>query len=278
VVWLAGNAAAVGEEKPGVPPVGQAGAKPAGQKGAQRGNKAEPAIVAPLDAAGPHDAPVHKDWMAELTEGWKGFASLAVVDVLIALLLATILSSFVAYHPRSYGKAATLEEAEQPKVFLVYSVIGGLIGQIFLFDPRTAFVIFGLGGLFRFRTEVGPAKDTGRAILATCIGLCCGVKIYVPAVLGTAFAWVLIYVLEGRVAHRVVVKGIEPSLLGQAAEAYEEVLRENGLTVLSEKKNFLKGQVAFVFRAPGQLNREQLESLFKDIPPKLQGSPDWESS
>jgi len=48
--------------------------------------------------------------------------------------------------------------------------------------------------------------------------------------------------------------------------------------VMSEKKNFLKGQLAFVFRAPGKLDREQLEVLFKDIPPKLQGAPDWEQS
>ena len=33
-----------------------------------------------------------------------------------------------------------------------------------------------------------------------------------------------------------------------------------------------------IFRAPGKLDREQLEGLFKDIPPKLQGAVDWEWS
>jgi hypothetical protein len=200
------------------------------------------------------------------------------LELLVALLLSTLLAMSIVYHPRSYGKAATLEEAEQPKSFLLYATIGVIIGQVVVFDRRMAFVFFGLGGLFRFRTEVGPPKDTGRVILVTCIGVACGLKIFILAVISTAFAWILIFFLEGRVAHRVVVKGIEPGNLAQASEAYEEVLRENGFKVMSEKKNFLKGQVGFVFRAPGQLDREQLEVLFKDIPPKLQGAPDWEQS
>jgi hypothetical protein len=200
------------------------------------------------------------------------------LELLVALLLSTLLAMSIAYHPRSYGKAATLEEAEQPKSFLLYATIGVIIGQVVVFDRRMAFVFFGLGGLFRFRTEVGPAKDTGRVILVTCLGVACGLKIFVLAMLSAAFAWTLIFFLEGRIAHRVVVKGIEPSLLAPASEAYEEVLRENGFKVMSEKKNFLKGQVSFVFRAPGQLDREQVEVLFRDIPPKLQGAPDWEQS
>jgi len=36
--------------------------------------------------------------------------------------------------------------------------------------------------------------------------------------------------------------------------------------------------VAFVFRAPGVLDREELEDLFKSIDPKLHGAVDWASS
>lgn len=214
----------------------------------------------------------------EFVEAWRSFTSFRVIDMLVSLGLAILLAAIIAYHPRSYGKASTLEEAEQPKIFLMYAIIGVLCAQVVMIDSNMAFVIFGLGGLFRFRTDIGPAKDTGRVIFATCAGLCCGLQIYMVAIVGTVVAWILIYFLEGRVAHRVVVKGIEPALLPQASEAYEDVLRENGFNVMSEKRNFLKGQVAFVFRAPGKLDREELELLFKDIPPKLQGAPDWEQS
>ena len=212
-------------------------------------------------------------------QGWEAFANWRIVlDIVVALVLAAILATVIAYHPRTYGKAGTLEELDQPKIFIMYAVVGAIIAETVYAFPIMGVVIFGIGGLLRFRTDVGPARDTGRVILVTIVGLACGLKIYVAAVIATVFGWILIFLLESQANHRIVVKGLEQKLLAESAEAYEEVLRENGLTVMSEKKNFLKGQVAFVFRAPGKLDREELEGLFKDIPPKLQGAVDWESN
>jgi len=219
------------------------------------------------------------DWKEEFLRGLQEFADVEVLGGMLGvLLLAAVLGMVIAYHPRTYGKAASLEEAEQPKIFIMYAVVGAIISVVVKAHPIMAAVVFGIGGLFRFRTDVGPAKDTGRVILVTCIGLCCGLMLFVPAILATAFSWIAIWLLEGTVAHRVLVKGLDPTVLAKSAEAYEEVLRENGLHLMSQKKNFIKNQVAFIFRAPGKLDREQLEGLFKDIPPKLQGAVDWEWS
>ncbi len=216
---------------------------------------------------------------SNFVKNWKGFLNWALlIEVCVALVLAVILGACIAYHPRSYGKASTLDEVDQPKIFIMYALVGSLVAQIVVAVPAMSLVIFGIGGLFRFRTDVGPARDTGRLIMVTCIGLCCGMGIYMVAIFATVFVWCLIYYLEGKVAHKVVIKGIEPSVVQQAADAYREVLVENGLNVISEKKNIVKKQVAFVFRAPGELDREAMEGLFKDIPPKLQGAVDWESS
>ncbi|HVR75440.1 MAG TPA: hypothetical protein VMT52_13985 [Planctomycetota bacterium] len=215
-------------------------------------------------------------WDAVL-DGWDRFRDgPLIIQIVVSLVLAVALASTIAYHPRR--KSATLEEAEQPKIFLMYALVGALVAQIVEVRPAMAFVIFGIGGLLRFRTDVGAARDTGRIILVTCVGLCCGLQIYVVGVLATLFGWILIYFLDGQVAHRVVIKGLEPPVLVQAATAYYDVLIENGLNVMSQKKNILKKQVAFVFRAPGRLDREEMEALFKDIPPKFQGAVDWESS
>ena len=219
------------------------------------------------------------DWKAEFLKGLQEFAEWDVLGGMLGvLMLAAVLGMVIAYHPRTYGKAATLEEAEQPKIFIMYAVVGAIIAVVVKAHPIMGIVVFGIGGLFRFRTDVGPAKDTGRVILVTCVGLCCGLMLFVAAIVGTAFAWVVIWLLEGTVAHRVLVKGLDPTVLAKSAEAYEEVLRENGLHLMSQKKNFIKNQVAFIFRAPGKIDREQLEGLFKDIPPKLQGAVDWEWS
>src|SRR5262249_29551148 len=112
----------------------------------------------------------------------------------------------------------------------------------------------------------------------TTLGIGCGLQLFPVAIIGTVFGWVLIFLLESRVVHRMTVKGVETPSLAKSAESYHEVLVENGLKIMSEKKNPLKGQFSFVFRAPGKLDREELEQLFKDIPPKLQGAVDWESS
>jgi hypothetical protein len=211
--------------------------------------------------------------------GWKGFTDFENVgNIAVALLLAAALGALMAYHPRTFGRASTLEEGDQPKIIIMYGVVGCIVAEIVVAFPAMAIVIFAIGGLMRFRTDVGPARDTGRVILVTLIGLCCGLKIYVMAALATAFGWAMIYVLDGRVTHRLLVKGLEAALIAQSSEAYEEVLLENGFRILSQKKNFVKAQVAFIFRAPQELDREQLEFLFKDIPPKLQGAVDWESN
>lgn len=242
--------------------------------GGEPGAREEPRAERKPGAAKPA-APEKK----KAEQGWAGFANAEfILDTIVALVLSTVLAGAIAYHPKTYGKAATLEEVDQPKIFIMYGVVGAVIATIVNYYSIMAAVVFGIGGLLRFRTDVGPAKDTGRVILVTLIGIGCGLKVYVFVILATAYAWGLIWLLESRVTHRLVVKGLETGLLARAAEAYEEVLIENGLRVMSQKKNFLKGQVAFVFRAPGELDREELESLFKDIPPKLQGAVDWESS
>jgi len=218
------------------------------------------------------------DW-DDVWNAWLHFGEgPLLVQILLSFVLAVVLGAFIAYHPRSYGKAMTLADVEQPKIYLMYSLVGAVVAMIVRVQPAMAFVVFGIGGLLRFRTDVGAAKDTGRIILVTCAGLCCGLQLYTVAVLGTAFGWVLIHFLEARVAHRVVIKGLGPDVLAQAAAAYNRVLEENGAAILSEKKNFVKQQVGFVFRAPGILDREEMEELFKSIDPKLQGAVDWVSS
>src|SRR5690606_19876737 len=110
-----------------------------------------------------------------------------------------------------------------------------------------AFVIFGIGGLMRFRTNVGDAKDTGRVILVTVVGLSCGLELYVVALLATVLAWVLIFVLESRSVGRVVIQGLEKEVVQPAAQAYVGVLRGLGCTILGEEKRVKKGSVGITY-------------------------------
>lgn len=211
---------------------------------------------------------------------WEDFGELPVLTgLLVVFLMAAALGAVIAYHPRSYGKARSLSDIESPKTYIIYALVGAVVGQIVKIEPALGFAIFGIGGLMRFRTDVGAAKDTGRVILVTCVGLCCGLFRYDIAIISTVFAYGLISALEGGTAYKIIVKGLSEETLMKSAEAYRELLENEGCRILNEKKHFAKHQARFVFRAPRGIDREDLEQLFdEEIPSDLKGAPEWQSS
>lgn len=211
--------------------------------------------------------------------GWEGFGDLVFMgQMATVLLVAVILSTVLAYHPSVRRKATTLEEFEQPKVFVMYSIVGAVIALLVRVQPSMALVVFGIGGLLRFRTNVKQAKDTGRVILVTVVGLCCGLEIYVVAVLATVSGWVLIYALEGQSVGRLVVQGLDRDVLGPAALAYTAALEEAGCVILGEERNLDKGFVAFVIRTPRKLDRNAIEARLVGLPEDQRGALAWDTA
>lgn len=213
----------------------------------------------------------------DIAEGWRDFTDFALIaDTSICLLVAMLLGAAIAYHPVPRRKASKIAELEQPKTFIMYSMVGAILGQIVAVDYRMGFVIFGMGGLLRFRTDIGEAKDTGRVILVTVVGICCGVNLYLVAFLGTLFGWLLVWYLERQNAGRMIVRGLDVADLPRADEAYREILEDVGCNVIGGKKNVNKGQVSFIFRAPQELDRVAIQDLFDELPEELQGTIDWD--
>lgn len=211
--------------------------------------------------------------------GWQAFLDLGfITSVLLILAVAVVLAAVIAYHPTTRAKASTIEEIEQPKTFIMYSLVGAIIAIIVKVQPSMALVVFGIGGLMRFRTNVGQAKDTGRVILVTVIGLSCGLELYIVAVLTAAIAWVLIFVLERQSIERVVVQGLEKDSVQRASDAYVKVLRERNCVVIGEQKRVNKGSLAIIYRAPRGFDRSALERGFAEIPDDQRGTISWETT
>jgi hypothetical protein len=205
------------------------------------------------------------------TDGWY------MLNISIVLAMSVLLAAVIAYHPLIRSKASSVEELEQPKIFIMYSIVGAMAAMVAQVNQTIGFVIFGIGGLLRFRSNVGPAKDTGRVILATIVGVSCGVNLFVAAVFATAFGWILIWYLESHNIGRVMVKGLTPVIIPRATEAYRQVLAAAGCKILGEKKKVTKGQISFVFRTVRPIDREALEDQFEaQVPQELRGSVDWE--
>ncbi len=214
-----------------------------------------------------------------LGEGWQGFADVGfLVNTLLTLALAGILGAVIAYHPRHLQTADTLEEIEAPKVCIMYAVIGAIIGVLVVkYGLVVGFVLFGIGGLMRFRTILRSAGVTGHVIYVTLIGLSCGLDLPHVAVLATAFGFVLIYILEARVTYRIDVGELPSDRVAEAAAAYRALLERQGFRIMSEKKNPRKERVVFIFQTAGYKKRDHLEELFEtNIDASLHGAIDWE--
>ena len=142
--------------------------------------------------------------------GWSGFADIGfLVHAFVVLILATGLSAVLAYHPRTVQRVDSIGEAEAPKVYLTYGLVGAVIGlTVVQYGLVVGFVVFGIGGLLRFRTTLDSVADTGRLILVALVGLSCGMDLPHLAVLATVFAFGLIFVLEHHMTYQLVVKNL----------------------------------------------------------------------
>lgn len=212
-------------------------------------------------------------------EGWSGFTDIPfLLKTLLTLIVATVLGAAIAYHPRTRLVIDTVEEAEAPKTFIIYAVVGAVIGLLVLkYGLIVGFVVFGIGGLIRFRTTLPTATKTGRLIFVTLIGLSAGLDLPHVAVLSTAFLFGLIYVLEKEITYSIQIQGLDGTDVLESWKAYRSVLEGMGCSILSEKRNLSKGKVTLVFRTSPSTSREKIDQAFgSEIPTALEGTVDWE--
>jgi hypothetical protein len=213
------------------------------------------------------------------TEGWHGFLDWHfLLNALLTLTLSAVLGGVGGYHPYSMARADTIAEIEAPKVYVNCAVIGAIIGILVVkYGLVIGFIIFGIGGLLRFRTILDSAKLTGDIIFVTLIGLTCGLNLPAVAVLATLFGFVLNLVLDSRITRSITIKGLESGDTLEAAAAYRALLQSLRCKVVSERKRINKGSIEIIFRCHQGLSREELEAKFElDLAPAHRGAIDWQ--
>lgn len=210
--------------------------------------------------------------------GWAGFRDTQfMVDSFAALLLAILLGAVIGYHPTPPRTVDRLQEADMPKVYIMYAFIGAVIGvTVREFGMVIGVVVFGIGGLIRFRTDTGSTRDTSRLIVVTLAGLIAGLGLPHFAAITTIFAFVLIYAFDSRPVCRVKVEQLPADRLGEAADVYRTVLQGQGCKILTEHRSAAKGRVEFVFRMPRRGRRDTLHAALCEAPLATRGEIDWE--
>ena len=209
-----------------------------------------------------------------LGPGWAAFADLqSWLRYALIFVLATASGAALGYHPVYRGRPMQIADLEIRKTLIIYSAVGALIAVVCATTPSMAFVIFGIGGLMRFRTDVGLSKHTGHAIFASLIGLCWGLGLQLVAVFATAYFWVMIYVLERTPLREFVVGGVALVDMSGAADAYRAAITTAGGRITAHDKNFKKQQMTFVFWLPARATLEPLVEAVARIPEPLRGTP-----
>ena len=123
------------------------------------------------------------------------------IEVLLGAVLAVGLATLLAYHPRGSRHRDRLEAFEERRTLVTLGLVGSVVASLVAIDQAMALVVFGIGGLIRFRTDLASPQVTGRAILVVVIGLAAGLSQYAAALSVAAVGWVVIWWLH---AHRFV--------------------------------------------------------------------------
>lgn len=210
--------------------------------------------------------------------GWSGFLDVRfILNSLGILVLASLLGALIGYHPATKRTIDKLHEADMPHVYVMYAVIGAVIGvAVREFGTVVGVVVFGIGGLIRFRSSTDSTRDTVRLIIVTLAGLIAGLGLLHFAVMITLFAFILIYFFDTSPPFRIKIEGLPKGRTSDCAGAYRRTLKAYGCSIISEHRSAEKERIEFVFRLPRRSTRERLEAELCAIAAELRGDVDWE--
>ena len=193
------------------------------------------------------------------------------------LLLAALLGALIGYHPATRRTIDGLHEADMPHVYVMYALIGAVIGvAVREFGTVVGLVVFGIGGLTRFRSAADSPRDTVRLIIVTLVGLTAGLGLWHFAVIITLFTSALIYIFDTRPPYRIRVEGISKDRAGRCTEVYRGILERHGCSIIAEHHSLEKARIEFVFRLPRRSTRDRLDAELRSIAADLRGEVNWE--
>ncbi|MSR18610.1 MAG: hypothetical protein EXS00_05495 [Phycisphaerales bacterium] len=167
-----------------------------------------------------------------------------VFSLTLGLLLSVVCSFIMAMHPTRTGRIDPIGDIENRKTLVLLGMVGAVVAELVRVQPVLAFVVFGIGGLIRFRTVLSDPRLTAKAVFVVVVGLACGTQAYAMAVFVTIFGWMLCAWLGRRMGARFklrVPSGIDPHDVMPAAL---EFLRRNhwrvaSSSVVAEKRQIL---------------------------------------
>ena len=135
--------------------------------------------------------------LLQFTDGWF------ILDLLLGYFFAILCAAVLTWGPGRVPGSRIERVVGSDGMLLLLGVIGVTVAELVEVMPAMALVIFGIGGLIRFRTTFGDSELTGKGIIIVIVGLACGLGEIAMACFVTAVSWIIITILESRVVCRV---------------------------------------------------------------------------
>lgn len=210
--------------------------------------------------------------------GWGQLANIdEVVDFLLSLSETVLMTSLLAFHPVNLGLRVRYNATELRKGMFIFALIGMLTGFLVVHHGYLiGFVIFGIGGLFRFRMESSSISDTGQLVIVALIGLAAGLDLPVMALIATVAAWIVVYAFGRAQTLALEVKFDEKQADPGTFLQLQEHLADKGFSVLSMAKTKFKPVAEYVLCSRDPKAQSALVEVMLELQARKEsGISDW---
>lgn len=196
-----------------------------------------------------------------------------VVDLLLGFAFALGMALLLTAWPKSLVARDPVEAADERNGAVIVALVGCLAAELVQSSERLslgaeiALVLFGIGGLIRFRTVFGDPRRTGLMILITILGLCCGMSQYALAVLAFLVIWLVRYYLLSSVRLMInvrVAKGVDGEQVRVVAAS---AIQAHGATIVQSQVRKGGRTIQITARAKGSVSESDLQIAIEDVLP-----------
>ncbi len=185
------------------------------------------------------------------------------------VIVTVILTGLIVYHPVRRRARRSVSDIVMPRLFFLYALVGMAVGFLVVqHGSMIGFVIFGIGALLRFRSNMDDPVDTVEMIIVTVLGLAVGLGLPLMATLVALVCWCFIW-LGGRN------KGVEISLKASDEEhslkvsgAIETMAADAGWKLVRKHHVPGKSRVSLLFITSGGLSEARIEEMINDLVPE----------
>jgi len=200
-----------------------------------------------------------------------------MTEFLLAFAETIVLTALLAFHPVNIGFRERNWSFDLSISMFLFALIGMLTGFLVVHHGYLiGFVIFGIGGLFRFRMETSSAIDTSQMVIAALVGLAVGLDLPVMATVGMAATWIVLAVFGKSQTLALEVKFDEAAAPPDAILRLQEDLAAQGFRPLSVSKAKFKPTAHYVLSSRKRAAQVELVRALSELQARPEsGVADW---